>query len=118
MGPSRYLGTYIGVPADAIFHMHLLHGQPSLLYPSISNVILISVIIESSLALLDKVILLFVSSIPFIIEEIHRLSTIYHQSILGHNNRLAVEISNPPTVRRRLKRQWPSDLPQPSDDKN
>jgi hypothetical protein len=56
--------------------------------------------------------------IPFVIEEIHRLSTNYHQSILGHNNRLVVEISNPPTVRRRLKRQWPSDLPQPADDKN
>jgi hypothetical protein len=56
--------------------------------------------------------------IPFVIEEIHRLSTIYHQSIRGYNNRLAVEISNPPTVRRRLKRQWPSDLPQPADDKN
>jgi hypothetical protein len=41
---------------------------------------------------------------------IHRLSTIYHRSILGHNNRLVVEISNPPTVRRRLRRQWPSDL--------
>jgi hypothetical protein len=38
-------------------------------------------------------------------------------SILGHNNRLVVEINNPPAVRRRLKRQWPSDLPQP-DDKN
>jgi hypothetical protein len=56
--------------------------------------------------------------IQFVIEEIHRLSTSYHQSILGHNNRLTVEISNPPTVRRRLKRPWPSDLPQPADDKN
>jgi hypothetical protein len=25
--------------------------------------------------------------IPSVIEEIHRLSTIYHQSVLGHNNR-------------------------------
>jgi hypothetical protein len=56
--------------------------------------------------------------IPFIIEEIHRLSTIYHQNILGHNNRLIVEISNPPNVRGRLRRQWPSDLPQPADDVN
>jgi hypothetical protein len=56
--------------------------------------------------------------IPFVTQEIHRLSTVYHQSILGHNNRLVVEISSPPTVRRRLKRQWPSDLPQPADDKN
>jgi hypothetical protein len=43
--------------------------------------------------------------IPFAIEEIHRLSTSYRQSILGHNNSLVVEISNPPTVRRRLQRQ-------------
>jgi hypothetical protein len=28
--------------------------------------------------------------IPFVIEEIHRLSILYHQSILGHNNRLVV----------------------------
>jgi hypothetical protein len=56
--------------------------------------------------------------ISFVIEEIHRLSTMYRQIILGHNDRLAVEISNPPNVRRRLKRQWPSDLPQPADDEN
>jgi hypothetical protein len=56
--------------------------------------------------------------IPFVIEEIHRLSTSYHQSILGHNSRLVVEINNPPTVRRRLKKQWPSDLPQPANAKN
>jgi hypothetical protein len=46
------------------------------------------------------------------------LSTSYHQSILGHNNRLVVEMSKPPTVRRRLKREWPSDLQQPADGKN
>jgi hypothetical protein len=40
--------------------------------------------------------------IQFVIEEIYRLSTSYHQSILGHSNRLVVEISNPPNVRRRL----------------
>jgi hypothetical protein len=37
--------------------------------------------------------------------------------MLGHNNRLVVEMSKPPTVRRRLKRQWPSDLPKPADEK-
>jgi hypothetical protein len=58
--------------------------------------------------------------ITFVIEEIrvHRLSTLYHGSILGHNNRLAAEISNPPNVWRRLRRQWPSDLPQPADEEN
>jgi hypothetical protein len=34
--------------------------------------------------------------IPFVIEEIHRLSTLYQQSVLGHNNRLVAENSNPP----------------------
>jgi hypothetical protein len=54
--------------------------------------------------------------IPFVIEEIHRLSTLYHQSVLGHNNRLVAEISNPPNVRRKLRRQLPSDLPQHADE--
>jgi hypothetical protein len=57
--------------------------------------------------------------IPFAIEEIQRLSRFSHQSILGHYvyNRLAAEISNPPNVRR-LRRQGPSDLPQPADDED
>jgi hypothetical protein len=54
--------------------------------------------------------------IPLVIEEIHRLSTLYHQSVLGHNNRRVAENSNPPNARRRLRRQWPSDLPQPADE--
>jgi hypothetical protein len=33
----------------------------------------------------------------------YRLSTLYHESILGHNNRLVAEISNPPNVMRKLK---------------
>jgi hypothetical protein len=55
--------------------------------------------------------------IPFVIEEIHRFSTLYHQSVLRHNNRLVAENSNPPNARRRLRRQWPSDLPQHADEK-
>jgi hypothetical protein len=43
--------------------------------------------------------------IPFLIEEIHRLSTLYHQSVLGHNNRLVAENSNPPNASRRLRTQ-------------
>jgi hypothetical protein len=39
--------------------------------------------------------------------EIHRLSTLYYQSILGHNNGLVAEISNPQNVRIRLMRQCP-----------
>jgi hypothetical protein len=53
-----------------------------------------------------------------ILEEIRRLSALYRQSILGHINRLVAEISNPPNIRRRFRRQWPSDLPQPADDEN
>jgi hypothetical protein len=56
--------------------------------------------------------------IPFVIEEIHRLSTLYHQNVLGHNNRPVAENSNPSNAGRRLRRQWPSDLPQPADEKS
>jgi hypothetical protein len=56
--------------------------------------------------------------IPFVIAEIHRLSTLYHQSMLGHNNRLVTEISKPPNVRRRLMKHWLSDLPQPADEES
>jgi hypothetical protein len=55
--------------------------------------------------------------IPFVIEEIHRLSTLYRQSVLRHNNRLVAENSDPPNAGR-LRRQWPSDLPQPADEKS
>jgi hypothetical protein len=56
--------------------------------------------------------------IQFVIEEIRILSTLYLQSVLGHNSRLVVGNSNPPNARRRLRRQWPSDLPQPADEKS
>jgi hypothetical protein len=56
--------------------------------------------------------------IPFVIEEIHGLSTLYQQSVLGHTNRLVAENLDPPNARRRLRRQWPSDLPQPADEKS
>jgi hypothetical protein len=56
--------------------------------------------------------------IPFVIEDIHRLSTLYRQSVLGHNNRVVAENSNPPNARGRLRRQRLSDLPQPVDEKS
>jgi hypothetical protein len=56
--------------------------------------------------------------IPFVIEEMHGLSTLYHQSVLGHNNRLVAENRNPPNARRRLRRELSSDLPQPADEKS
>jgi hypothetical protein len=48
--------------------------------------------------------------IPFITEEINRYSTIYYNRLIGHENSYVTEMSNPLNVRRRLKRQWPSDL--------
>jgi hypothetical protein len=47
--------------------------------------------------------------IPFITEEIKRYSTIYYNRLIGHENSYATELSNPLSLRRRLKRQWPSD---------
>jgi hypothetical protein len=56
--------------------------------------------------------------IPFVVEEIHRLSTLYHQSVLGHNNRLVAGNSNLPNARRRMRRLWPTDLPQLANEKS
>jgi hypothetical protein len=48
--------------------------------------------------------------IPFITEEIKRYSILYYNRLIGHENSYVTELSNPLNVRRRLKRQWPSDL--------
>jgi hypothetical protein len=48
--------------------------------------------------------------IPFIAEEIKRYSTVYYNRLIGHENSYVTELSNPLNVRRRLKRQWASDL--------
>jgi hypothetical protein len=48
--------------------------------------------------------------IPFITEEIERYSAIYYNQLIGDENSDVTELSNPLDVRRRLKRQWPSDL--------
>jgi hypothetical protein len=34
----------------------------------------------------------------------------YYNGLIGHENIYVTELSNPLNVRRRLKRQWPSDL--------
>jgi hypothetical protein len=34
----------------------------------------------------------------------------YYNRLIGHENGYVTELSNPLNVRRRLKRQWPSDL--------
>jgi hypothetical protein len=48
--------------------------------------------------------------IPFITEQIKRYSTVYYNRLIGHENSYVTELSNPLNVRRRLQRQWPSDL--------
>jgi hypothetical protein len=48
--------------------------------------------------------------IPFITEEIKRYSTIYYNRLKGQENGYVTEVCNPFNVRRRLKRQWLSDL--------
>jgi hypothetical protein len=48
--------------------------------------------------------------IPSITEEIKRYSTLYYNRLMGHENSYGTELRNPLNVRRRLKRQWPSDL--------
>ena len=49
--------------------------------------------------------------IPFVTTEISRLSFLYHQRLAGHHNALITALTTPPTIVRRLKRQWPTDLP-------
>jgi hypothetical protein len=48
--------------------------------------------------------------IPFITEEIKRYSTLYYNRLIGHENGYVTELGNPLNARRRLKRQWSSDL--------
>jgi hypothetical protein len=48
--------------------------------------------------------------IPLITEEIKRYSVIYCNRLIRHENSYVTELSNPLNIRRRLKRQWPSDL--------
>jgi hypothetical protein len=48
--------------------------------------------------------------IPFVTEEIKKYSIIYHSRLIRHENDQVTELSNPLHVKRRLRRQWPSDL--------
>jgi hypothetical protein len=54
--------------------------------------------------------------IPFVSDEIRRLSRLYSARIDGHDNKLIADLNTPPNVPRRLKRQWPTDLPDPAED--
>jgi len=48
--------------------------------------------------------------IPLVTTEINRLSLLYHKRLVGHHNALITAMAPPPTIVRRLKRQWPTDL--------
>jgi hypothetical protein len=54
--------------------------------------------------------------ISFVTEVIKRHSIIYHNRLTGHENSCVTELSNPLNIRRKLKRQWPSDLKEHSDE--
>jgi hypothetical protein len=48
--------------------------------------------------------------IPLVTEEIKKYSTICHSRLIRHENNQITELSNLLHVKRRLRRQWPSDL--------
>jgi hypothetical protein len=48
--------------------------------------------------------------IPYVEDEIKRLATRYLNKLPGHNRDQVRQLNNPLTERRRLKRQWPTDL--------
>jgi hypothetical protein len=48
--------------------------------------------------------------IPFIKDEIRRMSAGYNVQITNHENELAEELSNRGPATRRLNRKWPKDL--------
>ena len=47
---------------------------------------------------------------PFFADEIRKSSIRYHQRLAGHHNDFVAALSTHPTVARRLKRHWPSDM--------
>jgi len=47
---------------------------------------------------------------PLVATEINRLSLLYHKRLVDHHNALITAMATPPTIVRRLKRQWPTDL--------
>jgi hypothetical protein len=48
--------------------------------------------------------------IPYMEDEIKRLATRYLNKLPAHNSDQVRQLNNPLTERRRLKRQWPTDL--------
>lgn len=50
------------------------------------------------------------SRIPFVKDEIHRITSNYLESLHGHPNEEARQLNVPLEIRRRLKRHWPTDI--------
>lgn len=50
------------------------------------------------------------SGIPLVQEEIRRLTTNYLDRLAGHPNEQVSQLRDPPEIRRRLKRRWPTDV--------
>jgi hypothetical protein len=50
------------------------------------------------------------SGIPFVADKIRKSSIRNHQRLAGHHDVLVAAMSTPPTVARRLKCPWPSNL--------
>jgi hypothetical protein len=50
------------------------------------------------------------TGIPYVEDEIKRLATRYLNKLPAHNSDQVRQLNNPLTERRRLKRQWPTDL--------
>ena len=48
--------------------------------------------------------------VSFVTAEIRRSSLRYHRRVAGHSNALVATLCTPPSVARRLKRRWSSDL--------
>ena len=48
--------------------------------------------------------------IHFVATEINVLSHLYHQRLVDHHNAIIAAVTTLPTVVRRLKGQWPTDL--------
>jgi hypothetical protein len=50
------------------------------------------------------------SRIPFVEDEIKRMTNRHLQNLTGHSNKQVSQLYDPPEARRRLNRQWPTDV--------
>jgi hypothetical protein len=74
---------------------------PQLIWKRLQSKVLSSV--SSAACYVSKFTLHSDLQIPFVTEEIHRLSTLYHQSILEQNSTLDTEISKPTKCKKKIE---------------